>query len=643
MPNISLALKALSQLNPGQLLLYALYKILLRSGYLRWNTRARQLPQLNFHPIFKFPDSAALKSILGDDGLAQVREAADEIVGGRVRLFGGAPAPLILVPPRGVSAHWTAYERGEQTWEIEDPKFIWEPARFGWAFSLGRAYWLTKDESYSNAFWGYAESFWDANPVNIGPNWVSAQEVALRLMALVFAAQIFDDSEYTTPERRNHLTKSIAEHAARIPASLIYARAQNNNHLLSEAVGLITASRALPDHPDARRWQKLGWRWYTWGIDHQISADGAYMQNSANYHRLILQLALWLYAMAETQIPAAARDHLAAATSWLLKFSDPQTGRVPNLGPNDGAYILPLTTLPFHDYRPVLSAASSAFLDVQAFEPGLWDEMNLWFSCRLSSDLYEPDLPLSGPAILHNKANQSWAYLRTAQFIDRPGHADQLHLDLWWRGHNIAQDAGTFRYTAAPPWENALTHSAVHNTLTVENHEQMTRAGRFLYLDWAQASILDRSENTIVAEHNGYRRLGLTHRRMVITHTDGSWIVEDTLIPISASQSGVTSRLHWMLPDWEWQIDDRGLVMKLLSPYGRVVLKINIPTQSSSSNFHSSIVRAGKLLYGTESISSTRGWVSPTYGEKVPALSFAIDVENSLPIKFLSTWKFPDV
>ena len=33
---------------------------------------------------------------------------------------------------------------------------------------------------------------------------------------------------------------------------------------------------------------------------------------------------------------------------------------------------------------------------------------------------------------------------------------DQLHLDLWWRGLNIAQDAGTYLYNADPPWDNPL-------------------------------------------------------------------------------------------------------------------------------------------------------------------------------------------
>jgi hypothetical protein len=120
--------------------------------------------------------------------------------------------------------------------------------------------------------------------------------------------------------------------------------------------------------------------------------------------------------------------------------------------------------------------------------------------------------------------------------MNRPGHADQLHLDLWWRGQNIALDAGTYLYNAAPPWDNALARSLVHNTVTVNGLDQMTRAGRFLWLDWAQASRISRKQaedgswERGVAEHTGYRKLGVAHRRVVTAYRENRWLVEDSLL-----------------------------------------------------------------------------------------------------------------
>jgi hypothetical protein len=102
-----------------------------------------------------------------------------------------------------------------------------------------------------------------------------------------------------------------------------------------------------------------------------------------------------------------------------------------------------------------------------------------------SSSLNHPS-----PYTIHCPDGSSWAYLRLAHFKSRPGHADQLHLDLWWRGMNIAMDAGTFSYNNPPPWDNALSTTHVHNTITINGKDQMTRAGQFLWLDWAQAAVV---------------------------------------------------------------------------------------------------------------------------------------------------------
>ena len=161
----------------------------------------------------------------------------------------------------------------------------------------------------------------------------------------------------------------------------------------------------------------------------------------------------------------------------------------------------------------------------------------------------------------------SWAYLRLANFTSRPGHADQLHLDLWWRGYNLAQDAGTYLYNAPPPWDNALSRTRVHNTLTVDGLDQMTLAGRFLWLDWAQASLVEQAGGNgvdpprLTARHDGYRRLGVTHQRSVACLPEGRWLVEDSLLPEPGAKGPGAplpvhrARLHWLLPDWPWQLD----------------------------------------------------------------------------------------
>lgn len=671
MPDIRTTLRAFFQLGPLQTGDYALYKVLLHSGYLRRQTpggpvvlEEDKTARLDT-AFFPIPSRDVLRQKLGPAGLEKLVEAADEICAGQVRLFGGPPVPLSLTPP-GPLKHWSEYELGRQPWGVEDVKWIWEPARFGWAYTLARAAYLTGADRFAQVFWEYTQTFLDANPPNMGPNWASAQEVALRLIALAFCGQVLAPFPSSTPERMQCLASAVAAHARRIPPTLLYARAQNNNHLLSEAAGLFTAALALPGHPQASLWRRLGWHWFHRGIERQITPDGAYSQHSSNYHRLMLQISLWVQLIAQPeQMPAGTLQRLAQAARWLGTLLDPTSGHAPNLGPNDGAYIFPLTLQPFEDYRPVVQAAGIAFLNNPLAGADYWDEMVEWLAGpQLAAlDNHEHAVDAEGfdqagrsPIVLRSPDSNSWAYLRAASFHGRPGHADQLHLDLWWQGENIALDPGTYLYNAPQPWDNALCHAAVHNTVTVDGKDQMTRAGRFLYLDWARAQVLTREQaddgswERVSAEHDGYRRLGLVHRRTVTCRAH-EWIVDDWLLPAGGKRSARHQmELHWQLPDRPWKIEhDSGLIRLQVSfPAGLAVLEISmLDSEEAGPSVHSAdkqaaphlqVIRAGKIIHGHGTAPETWGWFSPVYGQRRPARAILVSCTGVAPLGLRSRW-----
>jgi hypothetical protein len=671
-PRWRILLSVVRELGLRQVALYGAYQLGIRTGFYRWrcnpNKATRAADGINAklaRPLWHLPSEAELSAVLGEAGRGQLLAEADEIIASQVRLFGGPAAPLRLATP-GPLAHWTAYERGDKPAGEGldgDIKWIWEPGRLGWAYTLGRAYLLSRDERYAVAFWDYIEGFLDANPPYLGPHWASAQEVALRLIALTFACQVFRAAACAEDTRTARLAQAVAIHAARIPPTLVYARAQNNNHLLAEAAGLYTAGLFLPDHPQAQRWRDLGWRWFNRAIQSQVASDGAYVQHSTNYHRLMLQAALWVSRLAESQgqaLPHRTCERLAVATRWLLRLLDPPSGGVPNLGPNDGAHILPLTVCPQGDYRPVLQAAGEVFLGERPFVPGAWDEMALWLgggllerSKYVLSTSPQPEFAHT-PHVLRSPDGASWAYLRAARFTGRPGHADQLHLDLWWRGLNLAQDAGTYLYNARPPWDNALARSEVHNTVVIDGRDQMYRAGRFLYINWAQAEVLkqelweDGALRFVSARHNGYQSLGLWHQRQIAAGLEGDWEIKDLIYPLHPPGLADSYRvnLHWLLPDWSWEVQAEAgsprFMVTISSPFGPVQLLLEL---DSAVNHPVSckllIARAGERVWGEGAVPPVWGWSSPTYGTKIPALSIRFTLTGSTPLGFISKFAFP--
>jgi len=488
------ALKALFQLGPRQMFWYAVYRAGLGTGLLR-----RQTPTLRLQTaapakaLLPTPRGgrAALAAVLDITARVRLMAEAEEICAGEVRLFGGPPVALRLVPP-GAPLHWTDYERGRGAWGVDDIKDIWEPARFGWAYTLARAYLLSGEERFASEFWHHFETFDAANPPNTGPNWTSGQEVALRLLALLFAAGAFGEAAGSSAGRKARLAASAAEHALRLPPSLSYARAQHNNHLLSEALGLYAAGLCLGGQPQAREWLELGWRELNAAFQDQIAEDGTYAQHSVSYHRLMLHTALLADSLARREgraWPEATLRQLSAAAAWLAVRLDPLSGACPNLGSNDGANILPLAPGDIADYRPVAQASCLAFRGRAFLPAGAWDELALWLGLSLPGGAAVLMEAPAEPTILSDR-QQARASLRAVRFSSRPSHADQLHVDIWQDGRPLTLDPGSFRYSARAPWANALAGTLVHNTLTIDGRDQMTRAGKFLWLDWAQARLL---------------------------------------------------------------------------------------------------------------------------------------------------------
>lgn len=632
MPGLTTMWKAACELGWRQTGLFVLYQFQKRSSWLRWRLIHVGQQQAQLAPAknpFKFPDFLLIKKALGENGLTALLAEADEIVSGKVRLFGGEPVPLCLEPQQPLKF---ALDYGS-TIDGKDIKFTWEPARFGWAVVLARAFAVSGDPIYAQTFWKYLKVFTAANPVYMGPNWTSGQEVALRLTALVFAGEIFRQTG--SREDCALLAGLVEKSAQRVDLTLAYAQAQNNNHLLTEALGLLTAGIWL----GVKHWEHLGLKWLSWGYQHQITADGEYCQHSTNYHRLMLQTALWMNWMcgsAGIAIEKETLQRLEQATQWLLAKMDLKSGQAMNLGNNDGALILPLSVGAAWDYRNVAQAASRAFLGKSIFPAGEWDEASIWLGLPMAGFGVQTIKPNSPERI---DSEDGWAALRAVKFTDRPAHADQLHVDLWWRGENIAQDAGTYIYNGEAPWNNSLVSATVHNTVMVGGREPMQRAGQFLWLDWDQAEILPQeapSGHKISARRLGYSALGINHQRSVENTGRNCWKVTDQLLALKTGREHRFS-IQWLLQDWEWQLDENVLILTQRRKRVEILLRVD-----NGTVIETNLVRAGELLSGSGEINPIRGWVSPTYGVKLPALSLRWTVKGSPPVTIITEWKMSD-
>lgn len=640
--------KTINQLGLKSSILYAIYQVGLKSGHYRRvtpNSFYVSLPKIAIEKVSwltNMPTSAQLHTAMaGSEN--ELRCEADEILHHQLRFFGSKAVPFKFEQKNDPFIHWTEAEAALEKRDSTDIKSIWEPARLNWVFPLARAYLLFGSEVYAQQFWHLFDEFTEANLFNSGLNWCSAQEVSLRMMALIFAGSVFRNSKSTDQKKLSMLLASIYLHAKRIPPTLVYARAQNNNHLLTEAVGLYCAGSLFRHLPFAEKWQKLGFKYFTQAIADQISESGEYIQHSLNYHRLMLKTSLWMNLVMQQNnatLPLHIQNKLSLATEWLLEYLEPANGQVPNLGHNDGSNIFPFSQCDYADYRPVAQAASVAFLGKPILPAGCWNEELLWLGLKsnqetgtFSKNHHNIKVPWIGSTKLRT-------YVRAVKFNSRPAHADQLHADIWFKGFNLAKDAGTFSYNLAPPWQNALAQTAVHNTITIDGLDQMTPAGKFLWLDWANADIteLDRTSNILQAEHDGYRRIGINHKRKISLDDETNTVHCDDLLETSHLPAKEhTAQLHWLLPDWEWEMSCTSLNLK--APFGKVIVSIS---NDAGKKPDIDLIREGKSLLYKRNVNPNLGWYSATYLQKEPALSFIYSIMFHHPLKIRTEWKIID-
>jgi len=601
-------------------------------SYAEW--RRQNSPDFFFKGANQFPENIPWNPQLAVD-------EAERILSGETKYFAhefqktGFPPDWHKDPVTGIkldsAKHWSQLsDEGDV-----DIKFIWEASRFSFVYTLARAYAFNQDERYAEAFWQLTESWAESNPPNTGPNWMDGQEAALRLLAWTFGLYAFLDSPSTTSQRIANITTLIAAHAQRIYRNTEFAIFTRGNHSISEALGLWMVGLLFPELKDAEKYLSFGRISLEREALQQIFPDGSYSMYSLNYHRFVLQMILYAIKLAElndASFPESLYRVASLSVDYMAQMIDPQTGQMPVYGSNDGALVLLLNNCDFTDYRPILQLGTFLLKGKSLFESGAWDE-DLYWLCGSETLITKVDAPEQtnqsfsngGVYVLHNA--HSKAVIRCTDFKERPSHADQLHVDLWWRGENIAIDAGTYLYSGDNIWRNGLAHTSAHNTVIVDSKDQMKMVSRFTWVDWAQGKVLKQDEKYWQGEHDGYTHLfdPVTHKRTVLMLDDDRWLVVDHLNGKQLHHYA----LHWLFCDGEFGVQQLAAAHGLwLAPISDGTHRAGEPSEyrvniqmglvEGSGNF--SVVRADPQ--------STRGWRSKYYGQKEPAISAMLETDQ---------------
>lgn len=530
MPNARMIKSVIREYGAGWLVNRTLYSAKLKMLRVappteKWFEKKSPYPKrLDLFDVDVFALKAFLQEKLSDKEKKRLVEIANKSCQGiltgfsSIELNYGNPIDWQLNPLTGKKCdekqNWYRIPDFEE--ERGDIKVIWEASRFSHFITITRAFLLTGDEKYYNAFSFQLKDWLEKNPYEFGANFKCSQECSLRMVNGLLSFSVFRKAGFATDADASNVKDLVDRCYRKVLSNFFYAyKCIKNNHTISELMGMIVGAWCCDD----QRQLKKAYKQLDKVINEQFTADGGYRQFSFNYQRLALQdVEVVLSIERKTGKKLSDRTKKKIKNSaWLMYQCQDKSGDMPNYGSNDGALVFPVTSCGYRDFRPVVNTAYALVTGKQIFNSGKHQEELIWFSGGKGLQEYEGvelercSSRFANAGIFTIRDKRSWAMVVNNNYSSRPGHMDQQHFDLWIDRVNVFCDAGTYSYASNEGRRLAINES--HNTAVIEGCSQMNARGPFMIYDWTKRELGicdDGSYDGKMISANGY-----THHRVI--------------------------------------------------------------------------------------------------------------------------------
>jgi hypothetical protein len=369
---------------------------------------------------------------------------------------------------------------------VGDSKFTWEPNRFGWAYALGTAYQVTRDERYAATFCRLTEDWFAQNRYPWGINYCSALEVAIRNYAWLWALQLFAKPLRQRTTLIRQLLTGIWQGCRHVEENLS-SFFSPNTHLTGEAFSLLAVGMSYPEFAEAQRWLRLGEQILVEEAGRQVMRDGTHAELSTGYQLYTSDIYLQAVALAQqTKTPLDPRI-AATARRLAIRLADlalPASYRLPAWNDCDGGRLTGFALDPL-DARPALAMARRLFPHV-----GVWPATmeavgeGKWLACSPveSNQREEKRLLVKTPGrdlhanfdsgmVVHRNHAGDYLLFSASPFgyQEAPhSHDGPLRCVVYLGGEPVLIDPGTGHYTVSETERNQFRGALGKNVLTLD-------------------------------------------------------------------------------------------------------------------------------------------------------------------------------
>lgn len=379
--------------------------------------------------------------------------------------------------------------------DIGDIRTNWELNRHFQFVGLAKNYYVTGNLNY---FEELQELFEDWNQNNLflhGVQWISAMEVAIRVVSWAYMYVFLEEAFRKREEERNQLFLNKVEHGIKVMADYIlryrarYSSA--NNHLIVEMLGVGVAGILF----NCDKWINTAVKVLTRELKKQNSADGINREMSLHYQCFVMEAygILWLLMKKNNiGVPHSWTEYLSPMSRFVADCCG-DYGETIVFGDNDEGKVLDFCGKINDYYRYVLQLMGllleCRYTDVELVENIYWLADEKMIRNYQGKELYKPRpvqfYQQGGYTILRSKDHKVLIGFDHAQLglgsIAAHAHADALSIQVFYEGKPILVDPGTFNYHMSKRIRNDIRKTAAHNTVYVRDIEQAEMLGPFLW------------------------------------------------------------------------------------------------------------------------------------------------------------------
>lgn len=398
----------------------------------------------------------------------------------------------------------------------KDIKIIWEINRLQFLPLMAVDFLKTKDTKILNRITSIIKEWDSKNPYDVGINWYSNLEVAIRSISLLLTYILLYDHI-----KSKEIEELIFKHGYHVYKDINYTeKCIPNNHLIGETTALYILGNIF-ESPESKKWINKSKVILIDYLEH-LRDDGTYREASLSYHRFVLQIYLLVYLFAikfqDNFIENPLTNKLVKAYIFLKSIEKPD-GSFPQFGDWDDGVYYKLNNEPIENYK--------YFVDTLGYIVGNNDEKNLeveileqLFGNIKIGENYKNNFDFNNVYKLFEigkygvyKDNNIYLFINNQEQIFH-SHADGLSIELSLNGKNILIDSGTYNYNLDKELRQYFRSTRAHNTVYL-GLDQSTQIGSFRWIDQPK-TYLKKLEDTIGFEGAIKYKNKSTHKRKVI-------------------------------------------------------------------------------------------------------------------------------